>query len=95
MKDFIVARFGNTYGYLSTDKEHNSGFSLSYKDTIETLEKKYGDFTYANPEELPVHEHQREWTKKDRIYLNKLKFLKDIDDIQYARILSIGQGYDR
>ena len=84
MRDFIVARFNDTYAYLSTGKDKAYGFDWGYKDIIKTLEKKYGDFTYASPEELAVHDHQREWTAKDRLYYNKLKHLSDKYNIQLA-----------
>ena len=88
--DYIVTRFGNTYGYISTGKDKEHGFAPSYQEIIENLGKKDKNFTYATPEELAVHDHQREWTAKDRIYYNKLKFFKQKDDIQYINFLTRG-----
>lgn len=64
--NFIIAQ---SYG---KDKSH--GFDWEYKDIIDKLEKKDKCFTYASPEELALNDHQREWTAKDRIYYNKLKY---------------------
>lgn len=86
--DFIIARFNNTYGYLSTGKDKAYGFEWGYKNIIQKLEKKYGEFTYATPEELAVHDHQREWTAKDRIYYNKLKYLYEKFNIQMTIIMN-------
>lgn len=88
--DYIVTRFGNTYGFISTGKDKEHGFATSYQEIIDSLEKKDKDFTYATPEELAVCDHQREWTAKDRIYYNKLKFFKQKDDIQYINFLTRG-----
>lgn len=91
--DFIVARFNDTYGFISTGKDRSVGFEWGYKDVLKKLEKKDKNFTYACPEELAVHDHQREWTQKDRIYYNKLKHYSDKYNIQLA--LTINKGYER
>lgn len=91
--DYIVTRFGNSYGYISTGKTKDHGFMPSYKEVMEHLKKKDKGFTYAAPEELAVNDHQREWTAKDRIYYNKLKFFKQKDDVQFINFLS--RGLDR
>lgn len=91
--DYIISRFGNTYGYISTGKDKMYGFAPSYQEIIDSLEKKDKNFTYATPEELAVHDHQREWTQKDRIYYNKLKYIKQVDDRQYINCLI--KGYER
>lgn len=85
--DVLIARFNDTWGYISTGKDKSYGFEWGYKDIIDKLEKKDKDFTYATPEELALNDHQREWTQKDRIYLNKLKFLYDRWDYQRTQIL--------
>ena len=59
------------------------------------LEKKDKNFTYAKPDELAVHDHQREWTQKDRIHLNKLKFLYDRWDYQRIQVLIFKNGVER
>ena len=93
--DFIIARFNDTYGYISTGKDRKYGFEWEYKDVIQKLEKKYGDFTFAKPEELAVHEHQREWTQKDRVYYNKLKFYYDRYNYQMAQCLMQSRRFER
>ena len=90
--DFIVARFGNIYGYIATGKDRAVGFMPGYKETLDHLKKKDENFTYAKPDELAVHEHQRDWTAKDRIYYNKLKHYKEIDTIQFFNTLRKAQG---
>ena len=85
--DFIIAKFSNKYGYISTGKDKSHGFAPSYQEIIDSLNKKEKDFTYATPEELAVHDHQREWTQKDKIYYNKLKYLQQKDDIQFINFL--------
>lgn len=85
--DVLIARFNDTWGYISTGKDKSYGFEWGYKDIIDKLEKKDKDFTYATPEELALNDHQREWTQKDRIHLNKLKFLYDRWDYQRTQIL--------
>lgn len=93
--DYVVARFNDTYGYLSTGKDKSYGFEWGYQDVMEKLEKKYGNFTYATPEELAVHNHQREWTAKDKIYYNKLKFLYDRWDYQRTQVMFLQRGINR
>lgn len=93
--DYVVARFNDTYGYLSTGKDKSYGFEWGYKDIIDKLEKKDKDFTYASPEELALNDHQREWTQKDRIHLNKLKFLYDRWDYQRTQIMFLQRGLGR
>lgn len=93
--DFIVARFNDTYGYLSTGKDKSYGFEWGYQDVIKKLEKKDKDFTYATPEELAVHDHQREWTAKDRIHYNKLKFYYDRYNYQMTQVLMMRKGVER
>ena len=85
--DFLITRFNDTWGYISTGKDKSYGFEWGYKDVINKLEKKDKNFTYASPEELALSDHQREWTQKDRIYLNKLKFLYDRWDYQRTQIM--------
>ena len=93
--DVLIARFNDTWGYISTGKDKSYGFEWGYKDIIDKLEKKDKDFTYATPEELALNDHQREWTQKDRIYLNKLKFLYDRWDYQRTQILFLQRGLRR
>ena len=93
--DVLIARFNDTWGYISTGKDKSYGFEWGYKDIIDKLEKKDKDFTYATPEELALNDHQREWTQKDRIYLNKLKFLYDRWDYQRTQILFLQRGLER
>ena len=88
--DYIVTRFGNKYGYISTGGEKEHGFAPSYQEVIATLENKDKNFTYATPEELAVHEHQREWTKEDRLYYNMLKYFNQRDDAQFINFLMRG-----
>ena len=90
--DFIIARFNDTYGYISTGKDKSYGFDWGYKDIIRKLEQKCRDFTYAMPEELAVHDHQREWTQKDKIYYNKLKHLYDGYNYELTKVLIFSQG---
>lgn len=85
--DVLIARFNDTWGYISTGKDKSYGFEWGYKDIIDKLEKKDKNFTYATPEELALNDHQREWTQKDRIHLNKLKFLYDRWDYQRTQIM--------
>lgn len=93
--DVLIARFNDTWGYISTGKDKSYGFEWGYKDIIDKLEKKDKDFTYATPEELALNDHQREWTQKDRIHLNKLKFLYDRWDYQRTQILFLQRGLRR
>lgn len=93
--DVLIARFNDTWGYISTGKDKSYGFEWGYKDIIDKLEKKDKDFTYATPEELALNDHQREWTQKDRIYLNKLKFLYDRWDYQRTQIMFLQRGLRR
>lgn len=93
--DVLIARFNDTWGYISTGKDKSYGFEWGYKDIIDKLEKKDKDFTYASPEELALNDHQREWTQKDRIHLNKLKFLYDRWDYQRTQILFLQRGLGR
>lgn len=93
--DVLIARFNDTWGYISTGKDKSYGFEWGYKDIIDKLEKKDKDFTYATPEELALNDHQREWTQKDRIYLNKLKFLYDRWDYQRTQIMFLQRGLGR
>ena len=93
--DVHIARFNDTWGYISTGKDKSYGFEWGYKDIIDKLEKKDKDFTYATPEELALNDHQREWTQKDRIHLNKLKFLYDRWDYQRTQILFLQRGLGR
>lgn len=93
--DVLIARFNDTWGYISTGKDKSYGFEWGYKDIIDKLEKKDKDFTYATPEELALNDHQREWTQKDRIHLNKLKFLYDRWDYQRTQILFLQRGLGR
>lgn len=93
--DVLIARFNDTWGYISTGKDRSYGFEWGYKDIIDKLEKKDKDFTYATPEELALNDHQREWTQKDRIHLNKLKFLYDRWDYQRTQILFLQRGLRR
>ena len=93
--DFIIARFNDTYGYISTGKDQSRGFDWGHKDIVDKLEKKFGDFTYATPEELALDEHQREWTQKDRIYYNKLKFWYDRYNYQRQQVLYFKKGINR
>lgn len=93
--DVLIARFNDTWGYISTGKDKSYGFEWGYKDIIDKLEKKDKDFTYASPEELALNDHQREWTQKDRIHLNKLKFLYDRWDYQRTQIMFLQRGLGR
>ena len=93
--DVLIARFNDTWGYISTGKDKSYGFEWGYKDIIDKLEKKDKDFTYATPEELALNDHQREWTQKDRIYLNKLKFLYDRWDYQRVQVMFLQRGLGR
>ena len=93
--DVLIARFNDTWGYISTGKDKSYGFEWGYKDIVDKLEKKDKDFTYATPEELALNDHQREWTQKDRIHLNKLKFLYDRWDYQRTQILFLQRGLGR
>ena len=93
--DVLIARFNDTWGYISTGKDKSYGFEWGYKDIIDKLEKKDKDFTYATPEELALNDHQREWTQQDRIHLNKLKFLYDRWDYQRTQILFLQRGLGR
>lgn len=93
--DVLIARFNDTWGYISTGKDKSYGFEWGYKDIIDKLEKKDKDFTYASPEELALNDHQREWTQKDRIHLNKLKFLYDRWDYQRTQIMFLQRGLSR
>ena len=93
--DFIVAKFDDAYGYISTGKDKSYGFEWGYKYIINKLEKKDKNFTYASPEELALSDHQREWTQKDRIHLNKLKFLYDRWDYQRLQVLIFKNGVER
>lgn len=93
--DVLIARFNDTWGYISTGKDKSYGFEWGYKDIINKLEKKDKNFTYASPEELALNDHQREWTQKDRIHLNKLKFLYDRWDYQRTQIMFLQRGLGR
>ena len=93
--DVLIARFNDTWGYISTGKDKSYGFEWGYKDIVDKLEKKDKDFTYATPEELALNDHHREWTQKHRIYLNKLKCLYDRWDYQRTQILFLQRGLGR
>lgn len=93
--DVLIARFNDTWGYISTGKDKSYGFEWGYKDIIDKLEKKDKNFTYATPGELALNDHQREWTQKDRIHLNKLKFLYDRWDYQRTQILFLQRGLSK
>lgn len=93
--DFIVAKFDDTYGYMSTGKDKSYGFSFDYAKVWEKLEKLDPNFTFATPEELALRSHQREWTQKDRVHYNKLKFLYDRWDYKRTQILFLQRGLGR
>jgi hypothetical protein len=93
--DVLIARFNDTWGYISTGKDKSYGFEWGYKDIIDKLEKKDKNFTYATPEELALSEHQREWTNRDRIYYNKLKFYYDRYNYQMTQVLIFKNGVER
>ena len=94
--DFIVARFNDIYGYMSTGKDKSYGFNYDRQKLLEKLEKKDKNFTYATPEELALSEHQREWTQKDLIYYNKLKHLYEKYLYEQTKVLIFTQrGIDR
>ena len=93
--DFVVARFHDKYGFISTDKNKKHGFDIDYKHLMKRLEEFDKDFTYTTPEELAVHDHQREWTAKDRIHYNKLKYMSDQYDRDLAQIMLLSRGLGR
>ena len=94
--DFVVARFNDMYGYISTGKDKSYGFDFGFRDTLDHLRKKCKNFTYARPEELAVSEHQREWTQKDLIYYNKLKHLYEKYLYEQTKVLIFThRGIDR
>lgn len=85
--DFVVAKLPGAYGYIATGKDHHHGFNMSLKSLFEDLKKKDADFTYATPMELPLADNQREWTKRDNIYLNKLKYYHDKEAVELAMLM--------
>lgn len=87
--DFVVARFGDNYGFISKGKKRVYGFRNSFDEVVQLL-KKYGEHTFAIPMEIPFEKHQREWQKSDNIYLNKLTHLKQQTDSQYRNFLMRG-----
>lgn len=93
--DVLIARFNDTWGYISTGKDKSYGFEWGYKDIIDKLEKKDKNFTYATPEELALNDHQREWTQKDKIHYNKLKFYYDRYNYQMTQVLIFKNGVER
>ena len=93
--DFIVARFNDTYGYISTGKDKSYGFNYDRQKLLEKLGEKDKNFTYATPEELALSEHQREWTHRDSIHYNKLKFYYDRYDYQMTQVLIFKNGVER
>lgn len=93
--DFLITKFNDTWGYISTGKDKSYGFSFDYAKVWEKLEKLDPNFTFATPEELALRSHQREWTQKDRIHYNKLKFLYDRWDYQRTQIMFLQRGLNR
>lgn len=85
--DFIIARIQDSYGYMSTGTDKSHGFSQSLKEVFTTLENKDNDYTYASPMELPLMEHQRDWTKRDSVYLNKLKHFHQEEGVELAMLM--------
>ena len=85
--DFVVVKMSGSYGYISTGKEKCHGFCSSYDSLLQTLDKKYGEYTFANPEELAVRPHQRDWTKVDNIYVNKLKHYHDKEGVDLMMLM--------
>ena len=93
--DFIVYNFRGLYGYMSTGNEHKYGFTRHYNEVFEDMEALDKNYTYAKPEEIPFNEHQREWTRKDNIHLNRLDFLKMQYDIEFSKVLMQANPYER
>ena len=93
--DFLITKFNDTWGYISTGKDKSYGFSFDYAKVWEKLEKLDPNFTFATPEELALRSHQREWTQKDRVHYNKLKFLYDRWDYQRTQIMFLQRGLGR
>lgn len=71
--DFVIARMENSYGFISTGKDHIHGFTLDYNGLLKAMKSRDENFTFAVKGELQFDEHQRAWKKTDNIYLNKLK----------------------
>lgn len=82
MKDFIIQQCDEMYGYISTDKDQKFGFDFSRGAVLKRLSKLYNDFSYAENGALVVFPNQREFTKKDLIYANKLSHYKADFDLQ-------------
>lgn len=87
MIDFIIQQCDEIYGYISTDKEQKHGFENSHDAVIKKLTKLYGEFTFAENGALVVFPNQREFTKKDLIYMNKLAHYKMNFDVQQATFM--------
>lgn len=86
--DFVIARMQNSYGFISTNNSRVHGFTIDYKGMLEAMEKRDKNFTFASPMELPLDEHQREWSKKDNIYLNKLKYYHTKEAIELTMLMA-------
>ena len=92
MKDFIIAKFNDVYGYIATGREKGFGFHPNRQQIIKRLEAIDKDYTYASPEELAVNDHQREWTKQDGVYYNKLKYFYERNTSILFKALQLSKG---
>lgn len=88
MRDFVVARCNDMWGYISTDKEHKHGFEETREAVFKKLNRLYGKFTYAENGELILFDGQRKFTNKDKILANKLNHYKTDFDLQQALFMS-------
>lgn len=88
MRDFVIVKCDDMWGYISTDREQKHGFEENYTTLMKKLEKYYGKFTYAENGELALFEGQREFTQRDKLYARKLMHHKMNFDIQQALFMS-------
>lgn len=88
MKDFVIVQYKDLCGYISTDKKCIHGFEQSRAAVIMRLERFFGEYSYACEGEKPTSPNQREFTKRDKIYANKLAHAKTKYEVEYAVFLS-------
>ena len=86
--DFVIARMQNSYGFISTGKDHVHGFTLDYDSLLKAMKNRDKDFTFAIKDELQFDEHQRAWKKTDNIYLNKLKQYHTDETIELTMLMA-------
>lgn len=73
--DFVIVLNGRSVGYLSTNMacpvwgyKQNSTFL----ECIDSLRESFPGFSYTREGIIPNAPHSREFTEKDKIYVNKI-----------------------